>query len=68
MTERTNHPPLEALGSAVFTLKRATGEIEIRGRSPERIWAEQTQHADYRFNDHQQLGPDLWAVTGQKVA
>lgn len=65
---QTNNPPVEALGSATFILKRATGEIEIRGRSPERIWNEQTKHAEYHFNDHVQLRPDLWAVTGMKVA
>lgn len=64
----SNHPPIEALGSAVFTLKRVTGEIEIRGKTPERIWAEQTNHIEYRFGDHEQLGPDLWAVKGTRAA
>lgn len=69
MTEpRSNHPPVEALGSATFVLKRVSGEIEIRGRTPDHLWHEQLKHADYRFDDHQQLRPDLWAVTGMKAA
>lgn len=68
MTMTTNNPPVEALGSATFILKRATGEIEIRGRTPDHLWSAQLGNPDYRFNNHQQLNPDLWAVTGMKVS
>lgn len=63
----TNNPPVEALGSGTFILKRATGEIEIRGRTPDHLWHEQLKHDDYRFNDHQQLSPTMWAVTGNRI-
>jgi len=69
MTEpRSNSPPPESnLGPATFILKRVTGEIEIRGATPEHLAYEQVNHPEYRFNHHTQIG-DIWAVTGKKVA
>jgi hypothetical protein len=64
----SNNPPVEALGSATFVLKRVTGEIEIRGRTPDHLWHEQLKHPEYRFDAHTQMRPDLWAVTGMKAA
>lgn len=64
----SNHPPVDALGPATFILKRATGEIEIRGRTPDHLWHEQLKHPDYQFNGHTQFNEKLWAVTGMKAA
>lgn len=62
-----NPPPESPLGPVTFILKRATGEIEIRGRTPEHLSFEQRNHPEYQFNHHVQIG-DIWAVTGMKVA
>ena len=67
MSNQGNNPPIETLGSGTMVLKRATGEIEIRGRTPEHIWHEQLKHGDYKFGDHREMQPDLWAVTGTKA-
>ena len=64
----TNNPPVEAPHSACFILERATGEIEIRGANPERIWQEQTKYPNHRFEGHTQLNEMLWAVRGKRVA
>lgn len=69
MTEiRSNNPPPEsALGPVTFILTRATGEIEIRGRTPEHLTYEQAARPEYEFGHHVQIG-EIWAVTGRKVA
>lgn len=67
---QTNNPPPESAEGgypATFILKRVTGEIEIRGRTPDYLWHEQLKHPEYRFDDHAQLHEKLWAVTGMKV-
>jgi hypothetical protein len=70
MTEihSNNPPPPDALGPATFILKRVTGEIEIRGRTPDHLWHEQLKHPEYKFDDHKQLDEKLWAVAGMKGA
>ena len=60
-------PPAGPLGPATFIVARATGEIEIRGASPDHLTHEQLKRHDYEFNDHQQYG-NLWVVTGKKKA
>lgn len=67
MTDKPNNPPIDAAGSACFILRRASGEIEIRGATAERIWQEQINHPEYRFDNHAQIDPVLWAVRGRKV-
>lgn len=67
MTDRSNNP-IEAPYSVCFILQRATGEIEIRGATPERIWQEQLKYPEHRFEGHSQLNEQLWAVRGKRVA
>ena len=64
---QSNNPPPSAAGSVCFILTRATGEIEIRGATAERLWAEQIRHPGYRFENHVQLGPMLWTARGRKI-
>lgn len=65
-----NFPPPEVpqgeLPPATFVLKRATGEIEIRGRNMDFINYEQMNHPDYLFRAPVQINEKLWAVTGIK--
>lgn len=67
MIGQSNHPPLDGMGFACMILKRANGEIEIRGASPEHLWAEQTKHDGYAFNGHEQFNETIWRVTGNKI-
>jgi hypothetical protein len=66
-----NNPPPEVPAGepppATFILKRATGEIEIRGRTPDFLTHAQLNHPEYKFDEHKQLHDRLWAVTGMKV-
>lgn len=68
MIQNTNNPPVDLPQSACFILQRVTGEIEIRGATPERIWQEQLKYPQHRFDGHTQLGEHLWAVRGRKAA
>jgi hypothetical protein len=65
---QTNNPPIDSAGSACFVLTRASGEIEIRGATVERIWQEQLKYPEHRFDNHTQLNELLWAVRGRRVA
>lgn len=65
---QTNNPPIDAAGSVCFILTRASGEIEIRGATAERIWQEQLKYPEHRFDNHTQLDGALWAVRGKRVA
>lgn len=62
-----NPPPSEIMGPVTFILTRATGEIEIRGRTPEHLAYEQAWRSEYEFGHHVQIG-EIWAVTGKKRA
>jgi hypothetical protein len=63
----SNNPPFEALGPALFTLKRADGSIELRSRSPNHLWVEQLKLPEYRFDDHIQITETVWSVKGKKI-
>lgn len=53
--------------SVAFTLKRATGEIEIRAATPERVRQEMDKHAvEHVFDDIVRHHDALHGVTGRK--
>lgn len=68
MMQSSNNPPIEDAGSVCFILQRATGEIEIRGMTAERIWQEQLKYPEHAFGGMQQLNEAIWAVRGMKRA